>query len=273
MIGGWSRFGRLASVETASLPKTPEELDTQVLPSLANRAQNIKEDGSADLSQALIKEHGSQLYPIAYADAPLWYFYDLWGFEGMMVMIGGQPELAKRACPHFTARTIDAVRQAAMLGAAGILIWECFTDLISPQAYKTFSVPYMRQVVEECRNLGIKSIYGFAGNPAGKLDEILSIGADALAFEESKKNFVVDINQLAEYIDGRCTLFGNLDAIGVLQDGSEAQLRDALAEQIAAGRRNKNRFIVSLGSPVTPATPVDRMRLYCDMVHEMTYEG
>ena len=150
--------------------------------------------------------------------------------------------------------SVDAVRQAAMLGAAGILIWECFTDLISPQAYKTFSVPYMRQVVEECRNLGIKSIYGFAGNPAGKLDAILSIGADALAFEESKKNFVVDINQLAEYIDGRCTLFGNLDAIGVLQDGSEAQLRDAIAKQITAGRRNRNRFVVSLGSPVTPAT-------------------
>jgi len=272
VIGGWSRFGQVESVETTSLPKTPEELDTQVLPSLTNEAKYAKEDGSAGLARALIKEHGSQLYPIAYADAPLWYFYDLWGFEGMMVMIGGQPELAKRACSQFTARTIDAVRQAAMLGAAGILVWECFTDLISPKAYEAFSVPYMRQVVDECRSLGMKSIYGFAGNPAGKLDAILSIGADALAFEESKKNFVVDINELAEYIEGRCTLFGNLDAIGVLQDGSEAQLRDAIAEQIAAGRRNRNRFVVTLGSPVTPATPVDRMRLYCDLVHEMSQD-
>ncbi|MCP4630971.1 MAG: hypothetical protein GY850_46800 [bacterium] len=74
------------------------------------------------------------------------YFYDLWGLEGMMVMIGGQPELVKRACPHFTARTISAVREAAMLGAAGVLIWECFTDLISPKAYEAFSVPYMRHI-------------------------------------------------------------------------------------------------------------------------------
>lgn len=272
VIGGWSRHGQVASVETTSLPKTPEELDAQVLPTQIFKATRIKSDGSADLAHALIEEHGSQLYPIAYADAPLWYFYELWGFEGMMIMIGGQPELAKRALPHFTARTIEAVREAAMLGAAGILIWECFTDLISPQAYEAFSVPYMRQVADECRSLGIKSIYGFAGNPAGKLDAILSIGADALAFEESKKDFVVDINALAEYIDGRCTLFGNLDAIGVLQDGSEAQLRDAIAEQIAAGRRNRNRFVVSLGSPVTPATPVDRMRLYCDLVHEMSHD-
>ena len=272
VIGGWSRLGQLESVETTSLPKTPDELDTQVLSSLTINAKHTKEDGSGDLAQALIKEHGSQLYPIAYADAPLWYFYDLWGFEGMMVTIGGQPEMVKRALPHFTARTIDAVREAAMLGAAGILVWECFTDLISPKAYETFSVPYMRQVMDECRSLGIKSIYGFAGNPAGKLDAILSIGADALAFEESKKDFVVDINELAEYIDGKCTLFGNIDAIGVLQNGSEAQLRDAIAEQIAAGRRNRNRFVVSLGSPVTPATSVDRIRLYCDLVHEMSLD-
>ncbi len=84
------------------------------------------------------------------------YFYDLWGLEGMMVMIGGQPELVKRACPHFTARTISAVREAAMLGAAGVLIWECFTDLISPKAYEAFSVPYMRHI-----NFSSQDLTGF----------------------------------------------------------------------------------------------------------------
>jgi uroporphyrinogen-III decarboxylase len=190
----------------------------------------------------------------------------------MMILIGGRPDLVERACPYFTARTIHVVREAAMLGAAGVLIWECFADMISPKAYEAFSVPCMRRVVDECRRLGMKSIYSFAGSPAGKLQAILSVGADALAFEESKKDFVVDINALAEYVDGRCTLFGNLDSIGALQDGSEAQLRDAIAEQITAGRRNRNRFVVSLGSPVTPATPVERVRLYCDLVHEMSHD-
>ena len=34
IMGGWSRHGQVASVETASLPKTPQELDAQVLPTL-----------------------------------------------------------------------------------------------------------------------------------------------------------------------------------------------------------------------------------------------
>jgi uroporphyrinogen-III decarboxylase len=121
----------------------------------------------------------------------------------MMTLIGGQPELVKRASAHFTMHTLDRVREAEMLGAAGILISECFTDMISHSAYETLIVPYMRQVVDECRMLGIMSIYNFCGNPTGKLDAILSIGADAVAFEESKKDFVVNIEELAEYINGR----------------------------------------------------------------------
>ena len=272
VIGGWSRFGQLESVGSVRLPATPEELDAAVaLPAPAD-TERIAADGHADLARALLQVHGTQLYPITYADAPLWYLYELWGFEGMMTLIGERPDLVERACPHFTARTLEAVRGAAMLGAAGVWIWECFTDMIAPQAYEAFSVPWMRRVVDECRRLGIKSIYNFSGNPAGKLDAILSIGADALAFEESKKDFVVDINELAVYVDGRCTLFGNLDAIGILQNGSETQLRDAIAEQIAAGRRNQDRFVVCLGSPVTPATSVDRVRLYCELVREISHD-
>ena len=270
IIGGWSQFGQTESVKPTSVPSTPEELDAAITPFQSISPKRIAEDGKADLARALIKEHGSQLYPIGYADAPSWYFYELWGFEGMMTLIGGQPELVKRASAHFIMHTLDRVREAEMLGAAGILISECFTDMISHSAYETLIVPYMRRVVDECRMLGIMVIYNFCGNPTGKLDAILSIGADALAFEESKKDFVINIEELAKYINGTCTLFGNLDAIGVLQDGSEEQLRYAIAEQIIAGRRNKNRFVVSLGSPVTPATSVERVRLYCELVREMS---
>jgi len=272
IIGGWSQFGQMESASFARLPTTPDEFEVAVALPAPVDTERIVADGRADLACALLQAHGTELYPITEVYAPLWYLYELWGFEGMMTLIGERPDLVERACPHLTARTLAAVREAAILGAAGVWIWESFTDMISPQAYEAFSVPGMRRVVEECRHLGIKSIYNFSGNPAGKLDAILSVGADALALEESKKDFVVDINELAAYADGRCTLFGNLDAIGILQNGSDPQLRDAITEQIAAGRRNQNRFVVCLGSPVTPSTPVDRVRLYCDLAREMSHD-
>lgn len=92
-----------------------------------------------------------------------------------------------------------------------------------------------------------------------------SSGADALALEESKKGFVIDIEEIVEKVNGRCTVLGNLDAMDLLKNGTEEQLRAEIVRQIAAGRRNKSRFMMSIDSPVTPATSVERVRLYCDL--------
>jgi len=62
---------------------------------------------------------------------------------------------------------------------------------------------------------------------------------------------------------------GNLDAIGVLAKGTEEELRSQVARQISAGRRNGGRFILSLGSPVTPATPIERVRQYLRLAREI----
>ena len=78
----------------------------------------------------------------------------------------------------------------------------------------------------------MKSIYYYCGDPTGKWDHILSVGADALALEESKKAFTIDIEDVVERVQGRCTLLGNLDAVGILQNGSEKQLRTEISRQI-----------------------------------------
>lgn len=95
------------------------------------------------------------------------------------------------------------------------------------------------------------------------------MGMDALGMEESKKNFRTEIEDIVDQVRGRCVVLGNLDAVGVLQNGSEERLRAEIGRQVAAARRNDSRFILSLGSPVTPETPVERVRLYCDLAHEL----
>ena len=78
----------------------------------------------------------------------------------------------------------------------------------------------------------------------------------------------MDCVHIAERVRGRCTLFGNLDSIGVLQNGSDSCLRQNLAWQMRAADINQGRFVMSLGSPVTPATPVARVAQYCRMTRE-----
>jgi len=62
-------------------------------------------------------------------------------------------------------------------------------------------------------------------------------------------------------VAGRCCVFGNLDAVHTLRRGTTEAVCAALSQQLDAGRRAR-RFVVSLGSPVTPDTPLSRVRDY-----------
>ncbi len=268
-IGGWSSLKKLQSVRPHHLIETPEEID-KLIPIIPNfDSKEIVRDGRADLATQLLKEFGRNLYPIYHVISPLWHCYSLWGFEGMMIIIGTRADLVKYACQRLLCNSIREVQKAAALGAKGIWIEDCLTDMISPKMFELFNVPYLKKLVEEIHKNSLKSIYYFCGNPSGKWEHLLSIGTDALALEESKKGFVIDIEDVVKKVQGRCTVLGNLDAIGILQDGTEEQLRAEISRQIAAGRQNKGRFIMSLGSPVTPSTPVKRVHLYCDLTHKL----
>ncbi|MBN2455085.1 MAG: hypothetical protein JXB29_00885 [Sedimentisphaerales bacterium] len=264
-VGGWSAGGHLESVKPEHIPKTTDEIDELISDVSRFDKEKFLESGKCDLASALLAEFGGQLYPLCQISSPLWSCYGLWGFEGMMTMIASRADLVKYACRRYLALGTNQVHKAAALGAQGIWIEECLTDMISPDAFASLNVPFVRKLVEEIRTLGLESIYYYCGNPAGKWEHILSIGADAISLEESKKGFEIDIEDVAAKVQGQCAVLGNLDAIGVLQDGSEEQLREEIARQIAAGRRNSSRFIMSLGSPITPETTVERVRLYCDM--------
>ncbi len=264
-VAGWSESGQLHSVKPKRLVETFSEID-ELIPTPSDFHPKTIEDGSNDLADRLLRKG---LYPICHVGSPLWNTYSLWGFEGMMTMIADRPDLVEYACEKFLARAVYSIRYAAVLGAAGIWIEDCMTDMISPQAFARLNVPYVCSLTEVIRSAGMKSIYYFCGDPAGKWEHLIDTGADALSLEESKKGFRIDIEEIVEKVKGRCTVLGNLDAINLLPNASEDELRAEIARQITAGRKNNSRFIMSIGSPVTPGTSVERVHLYCNLVHEL----
>jgi hypothetical protein len=263
---GWTAFGGVESVHRQRLATTCDEIDALV--GEAGPARPLVETGETDLAAQLRSEF-PDLYPMCHVQSPLWCLYDLWGFEGMMEMLGERPNLARYATQRYLELVLQDVQQAKALGAEGVWVEECLTDMISPAMFAELNVPLLSEVCAAIRSAGMSAIYYYCGNPNDRLDLLLSAGADALALEESKKGFTIDIAEIAERVEGRCALLGNLDAIHLLEHGTEANLRAEIARQIAAGRRNGSRFIMSIGSPVTPGTPVERVRLYCALVHEL----
>lgn len=252
------------SVHPENMADTFEEIDSRIKPAARSEYK------SDELADAITTGFARDLYTVSRVNTPLWSCYGLWGFEGLMEIIATKPELVKYACQRYLEHAIESVRKASALGVECMWLEECLTDQISPDDFKRINLPVVRRLVEEIHSVGMKGIYYFTGSPKGKWNLLLDSGADALSLEEGKKGWDVNIEEAANIVQGRVALLGNLDAIGILQDGSEESLRLEIKRQLSAGRLNKNRFVMSLGSPVTPGTPADRVRLYCDMVHELS---
>jgi hypothetical protein len=271
-VGGWAPEGGCHSVRAERLPETPEDVDAAIPSPAPFDAKAFAEEGRGDLARALLAEFGEELFPLRSVGSPLWECYGLWGFEGMMLLVATRPDLVRRACERLLARALRAVQFSKALGAAGIWLEECMTDMVSPAAFEALCLPFVQQLVAAIREAGMKSIYYFCGDPHCKWDLLFAAGADALSLEESKKGFAIDIEDVVKRARGRCAVLGNLDAIRLLPHASEEELRAEIARQLAVGRANGGRFLMSLGSPVTPATPVARVKRYCELVREASAE-
>jgi len=231
------------------------------------------DDGSADLPTAVRAAFGAERAALRHVNSPLWSCFGLWGYEAVMTLVAEQSDLLVYACRRLAALAAQEVRDSAAAGADVVWMEDCMTDQISPRAYRDLVLPSLEQLTAACREVGVRCVHYYCGDPRYRWGELLSVDADALALEESKKGFRIEIAEVVERARGRRAILGNLDAVGVLQDGSDADVRAEVQRQVAVGRRNGGRFIMSLGSPVTPATPVKRVRLYLDAAREVSSGG
>jgi uroporphyrinogen-III decarboxylase len=250
-----------------SLPTTREQIDAMIpLETAFDRTRFLAEgrqDAAADVRES------PDLLAYSHILSPLWTLYSFLGYEDMMILLAQSPDLAIHAAQRILENTLQHISMIAALGAEAVWIEECLTDQISPDVFRQINLPILRRCTEAIREHGMKSIYYYCGDPWKRLDAIIDAGADGIHFEESKKGFSIQIEDIVEAAGRRCVVFGNLDAIGVLQDGSEDMLRAEICRQLRAGRKNGGRFIMSTGSPITPGTPVQKVRRYADIVSEV----
>lgn len=265
--------GDLIKPEPVKIAETRDDIDEMITMPEIFDVKNYRNSGRTELADKMLSGPFKDLFPVGNALSPLWNCYYLWGFEEMMARIATEPELVHYACDKYLMYNIINVQKAAALGAKGIWIEECMTDIISPEAFRELNLPYIRTLVDEIRRLGMKSIYYYTGNPRGKLDLIISTGADALSFEESKKGFNIDIEDIAEVVGGRSTLLGNVDPVGVIENGTDEELEAEIKRQVAAGRKNGSKFIMSIGSPLTPYTSLKRVCDYVRLSHKWGRTG
>ena len=196
------------------------------------------------------------------------------GMTNLFELLAAQPDLVDYLSSRILESNIEHIRRLAAAEGDAIFIDDATatSDMISVAHYERFSLPYMTEMVREIHRLGHKAIIIYFGGVGDRLDQIASIGADALSMETSMKGYVNDIADIAARIGDRVALFGNIDPVGILERGGDGDLEADIARQVAASRRARG-FIISTGSPITPGTPLSRVRRFIELARKHGAEG
>ena len=234
------------------------------------KAEVMLKDGRFDYITETVRRLGNEQFIISGGNCCiLWPCASYLGQTNMLMKLIDDPSLIDELSKRVLEQQIEDIRACCALGGDAFYIDDamCYSDVISVEHYERFSLPYLKQMVAEIHRHDHKAILIYFGGVMDRLEQIASSKADGLLVEATMKSYTNDINKIAETIGQKISLFGNIDPIGVLQNGSDEDLKREIQRQAQAGKKCRG-FIMSTGSPITPSTPLSRVQKFLEIGRE-----
>ena len=135
-------------------------------------------------------------------------------------------------------------------------------ELVSPQIYRDFALPYEKQMVEEAHRLHKPYFLHICGKTDRILEDMLSTGADGLELD-----YKTDARLAHDVLKDRAVFVGNLDPSGVLVLGTE-RLVEEKTRQLLALFRDTPRFILNAGCAIPATAPPENIRAMIRVARE-----
>ena len=219
--------------------------------------------GDFDLPRQVVADYGDQYFISTILDTPFSDAYDLLGFQGLMLIQHDNPDLFHHLLQRKLAQTQEIMGAWAAAGVHGVYVEEVFTgaDMISPRSYDKFVFAYNQRYFKHMRALGLLPIHYVCGDVIPRLERMVEYDIAAVAVEESKKNFHIDIAEVIERVAGRAAVFGNIDAVRFGIHATPEEMSAEVERQAGIGVLAQG-FIVSTGSPF----PLDTNPRLIDML-------
>lgn len=148
--------------------------------------------------------------------------------------------------------------------AAGIVMAEPLTGLLSPDLAAEFSEPYVRRIVEAVQDDRFLVIYHNCGNNTIQMiDSILRTGAAAYHFGNS-----IDMKEMLRHVPPHVPVMGNIDPAGQFRGGTPASIKAETKSLMAACCPGNPHFIISSGCDIPPSSSWDNIDAFFEAVKE-----
>lgn len=128
-------------------------------------------------------------------------------------------------------------------------------DMISPDMYEIFALPYERIIVKEAHRAGKPYMLHICGNTDIILDKMIKTGTDALELD-----YKTNINLVKEICNkNKVTFSGNIDPSGVLAFGNTRLVEEKTIEVLKLFENNP-RLIMNAGCAIPKETPSENIK-------------
>jgi hypothetical protein len=208
------------------------------------------ESGELDLLRRLVDDYGNRYFISYVLDTPFSEVSDYLGFFGLMTTIHDRPALLHALLQRQLEQSERLLAALVQVGLHGIYVQEVFTgaDMISPRSYDEFVRDYNIPYFKHMRGLGLLPVHLVCGDALPRLEQMARYDIAAIAVEESKKNFRIEIEEVVDRVGDRVTVMGNIDAVHFGLHATPEEMSTEVRRQAAIGARARG-FVASTGSP------------------------
>ncbi len=177
----------------------------------------------------LRKRYDTEVAVVASIVGPFVLAAKLFGFDNLFPWLITHPDYIHQIMEKLTDLAIDYAQAQVEAGADAILIGSatCSGDLISPETYQEFVVPYHHRL---CAAISAPSILHICGNSAQHIPHIAATGTTGYSFDEG-----TDIVVGQDHLKGKVATVGHVPTVEVLLQGSPDDVYQASLESLGNG--------------------------------------
>ena len=153
----------------------------------------------------------------------------MFGFLNLFPWISIQPDYVHRVMHSLTDLAMAHANAQLDAGADVIVLGEatCSGDLISPDTYRDFILPYHKRL---CAGINGPTILHICGKSSNHLPYIAETGATGYSFDEG-----IDMDMARKYLKGKVAMIGYVPTVEALLNGAPELVYDASLECLGNG--------------------------------------
>ena len=239
-------------VPTYSKPKldirSKEDVD-RLLP--FEPAEDVKDGGMFDGVKLIADAIGDRTFLEVGCNSSFRFALGWLGLQEGLIFMREEPDVFAYLVDHTLRQELEYYKVCVEYGIHAGWITDIWVDLVSLADYQRFIMPCAKAYFRTSRELGVRSHYWPTGHSHHLIDLVNEMKPDALHLEEYVE---LDIAEIRRRLDPDILLYGNLDALDVVQKGPVSRIKDEVKRQIDACLTGGS-FVVALGSEVTKDTP------------------